>query len=156
MLGYGSPVRIPPPPKKAGFRDRWRRRSRTGGKGGGRIRLRGTQAGTRRLRQDIHDEATLYRSWVRWSMLSVLWLTLGAGMYLFPASRFSVPHFGLIVVFAVSFFASFHRAAAARVTASVLILLVAGMFAALGEVPEVAIGMGLPGLGLFLLNSFRL
>lgn len=156
MLGYGRPVRIPPPPKKAGFKDRWKRRSRTGRNRGTRFRLRGSQAGTRRLRQDIHDEAALYRSWVRWSMLAVLWLTLGAGTYVFPASRFSVPHFGLIVVFAVSFFASFHRAAAVRVTASILILLVAGMFAALGEIPEVAIGMGLPGLGLFLLNSFRL
>jgi hypothetical protein len=156
MIGYGSPVRIPFPPKKAGFKDRSKSRTRSGRRGRRRFRIEGRQANTRRLREGIHDEAVLYRSWVRWSLLFVLGLTVGAGMLIFPAGRFSVPHFGLIVLFVVSFVAGFNRVPIARATASIILLLGAGAFAATGENPEVGLGIGLSGLGLFLLNSFRM
>jgi len=155
IMGSGRTVRIPLPPAKAGLKKKPWRKTRSGQKPLPQFRFRSRRAKAMRLREEVYEEALLFRSWVRWSLLILLWIAAGAGALAFPASRFSVPQFGLIVVGVVSFVAGFNRHRAARAVASVLILVAAGMFASLGDVPEVVLGIGLPGLGLLLLNSVR-
>jgi hypothetical protein len=156
MMGSGRTVRIPFPPAKAGLKKPPRRGTRSGRIPLPRFRLRSRRANATRLREKVYEEALLFRSWIRWSLLGLLWIAAAVGALQFPLDRFSVPHFGLIVVGFASFVAGFQRHRAARTAASVLILVAAGMFASVGESPEVALGLGLPGLGLMLLNSVRL
>ncbi len=109
-------------------------------------------------------------SWIKASVMVVPWRRETLGPQLLQdllnrrETRGNAPgdlsinncNFGLLVVGVVSFVAGFNRHRAARTVASVVILIAAGMFASLGDVPEVALGLGLPGLGLFILNSVRL
>jgi len=130
--------------------------SGSGGDSGGLRLSRQGGRGRQGLAQSRKDRQGRQGRNQGWSLLIVLWLAIGAGALSFPPDRFSVPHLGLIVLFMGSFVAGFNRTTLARTVASVLILIGAGMFASMGEAPAVSMGIGLPGLGLFLLNSLKL
>jgi hypothetical protein len=154
MLIGNIRIRIPHPTANAGFKNRSKRRIRSGR--GKNIRLHSQNTHVRRLRRAVGEEALLFRSPIRWSLLTLLWLTLGLGFWLLPFGETWVPHFGLVLVLAVSFVAGFNRHGVVRIVASALVMAAASLYAAGGEVPAVGIGVGLAALGLFLMNSHRL
>ena len=147
----GRVVRIPLPQMRAGLKDRWKRRVRYR-RNGSQIKLRGSQAATRRLRRGLHEEAALYRSWTRWLCIGVLWIAIGAGALLVPWSRFSPWHFGLLVAFAASFVAGFARHRGVRTAAATLIVTAGGLSAGWGCQPEVCLVGALSGFGLLVQN----
>ncbi|MEN8148415.1 MAG: hypothetical protein ABFS86_01250 [Planctomycetota bacterium] len=152
----GRVVRIPLPQMKAGLKDRWKKRTRYRRRDGTGVVLRGSQAGTRRLRRGLHEEAALYRSGLRWICLAGMWAALGVAAFLGPHDRFSPWPFGVFVCFILSFVAAFARTPPVRMIASLLITSAAGLTAGFGFHPEVCLGVALFGLGLVVLNGLRL
>ena len=152
----GRVVRIPLPQMKAGLRDRWKKRTRYRRRDGTGIQLRGSQAGTRRLRRGLYEEAALYRSALRWICLVGLWVALGAAAFLGPHDRFSPWPFAVFVCFVGSFVAAFSRVPAARMIASLVIATAGGLTAGYGYQPEVSLAVALCGLGLTVINGLRL
>lgn len=165
MLVPYQAVRIPFPQKKAGFKDRWRRRLRLRKGDGSRIRLRGSQARTRRMRGELHEEAILYRSGLRWFCVIGLWVALGAGAILAGGTRVDPPwvrlasrlwSLGMLTGFVVSFFAAFCPSLPVRTVTSILIATAAGLAASFGFHPEASIAIAVFALGIVVLNTLRL
>ena len=156
LLPYQA-VRIPFPQKKAGFKERGKRRRHIRRRDGTGVRLRGNQARMRRSRDDIYAEALLYRSWSRWLFLHLMWLALGIGAFLVRWVGRGTPwHLGVFLCFVTSFVAAFARNRGVRVAASLLIVVGGALTVGADLQPEVALGVGLAGLGLLLQNSLRL
>jgi len=164
LLPYQT-VRIPFPQKKAGFKDRWKRRLRIRGRDGTGLHLRGSQARTRRMRGELHEEAVLYRSGLRWFCVIGLWLALGAGAVfgqgaddprLAVREALGLWYVGLFAGFVLSFFAAFSARFPVRMATSVLIATAGGLAAGYGFQPEASIAIALFGLGVVVLNGFRI